>query len=329
MRIVKTGISVFFCLLLNYLFSAEVALYSSLAAITTMQATLESTVRTSVVELVGTALGGAVGMAILPLATTIDIEWLYVTIMPVGMILVIYVCVLIKMPQAASLCGFVYIAVLVAPYDSSSNISPYLPALYRMTDTTVGVVIALVVNRFIAPPRPPAPKNVHVPTNTFSSIIERVQSKLTDEEQLILVDTGLLRPEMRRPRLRQKHSGFPVSVCHDSVSIPVPMEFAKEDTVDGAYIALDYAVTPFTLIPHDGYVDLPCEAYPATVMWRVTPPKGRETYGIVHPHHGGGSAGSPQKPHRGKAVARGARHGSDKRENASPTGGASSEPKSS
>lgn len=291
MRIIKTGICVFFCLLLNYLFSPQVALYSSLAAIATMESSLQSTIRMSAVELVGTGLGGVVGMAILPLASMVDIEWLYVIIMPVGMVMVIYVCVLIKMPQAASLCGFVYIAVLVAPYDSSVNSSPYLPALYRITDTAVGVVIALLVNRFIAPPKPSPARNVHVPTNTFSSVYDKVRDKLTSTEQLLLLDTGLLNPNVRRPRLRPKSGGFPLNAGNDTVSIPVPVEFLKEACIDGAYIGLDYDVVPFTIKTHGGYVDIPCSSYPATVVWRVPPPpeQDHETYGIVHGHPDGGA----------------------------------------
>lgn len=293
MRIIKTGICVFFCLLLNYLFSPQVALYSSLAAIATMESSLQSTIRMSAVELVGTGLGGCVGMAILPLASMVNIEWLYVIIMPVGMVMVIYVCVLIKMPQAASLCGFVYIAVLVAPYDPSVDSNPYLPALYRITDTAVGVVIALLVNRFIVPPKPAPPRNVHLPINTFSSVCDKVRDKLTGEEQLLLLDTGLLNPNVRRPRLRPKGGGFPLQSGNDAVSIPVPVEFTNEACINGAYVGLDYDVVPFTLKTHHGYVNLPCSAYPATVVWRVPPAQAtkHETYGIVH-GHGPGKEGA-------------------------------------
>ena len=281
MRIVKTGICVFCCLLLNYLFGTEVALYSSLAAITTMQATLESTKRTSAMELVGTALGGVAGMAILPLAQMIDIEWLYVFIMPAGMILVIYLCVVIRMPQAASLCGFVYIAVLVAPYDPSPGTNPYLPALYRITDTTIGVMIALLVNRFIAPPRLKAPRSVHVPANTYSSIYSRVKAQLVGNEHLILVDSSLMDSSTAGPRTHSEVHGIAAQdTAEDCVSIPVPLEFTSEKTLRAAYIPVDYRPVLFSLTPHDGYVDLPRSMYPVTVVWHTTAPSGRETYGI-------------------------------------------------
>lgn len=285
MRIIKTGICVFFCLLLNYLFSPQVALYSSLAAIATMESTLKSTIKTSVVELVGTGLGGLAGMAILPLAQMADIEWLYVFIMPSGMVLVIYLCVVIKMPQAASLCGFVYIAVLVAPFDSSAADNPYMPALYRISDTAVGVIIAMLVNRFVAPPKPRAPKDVHVPANTFGSIYGKVRSLLNGSEQLVLLDTALFRPELTRRKKRGKNGRILLTSgpC-DTVSIPVPLEYASEQEIRGTYVACNYEVTPFELKPHHGYVDLPSAAYPATVVWQTAAPKGAETYGIVHGH---------------------------------------------
>ena len=153
MRIIKTGICVFFCLVLNYLFSPQVALISSLAAIVAMQSSLQNTLKTGVARMIGTAIGGGAALAMLPLAEGVNTEWLYIIIMPLGMILIIYVCVLLGVPQSASICAFVYIAVLIVPFNPNSRGNAYLQGIQRIADTAVGVLIALLVNRFIAPPK--------------------------------------------------------------------------------------------------------------------------------------------------------------------------------
>lgn len=280
MRIVKTGICVFFCLLLNYMFSAQVALISSLAAIVAMQSSLQNTLKTGVGRMVGTAIGGGAALLMLPIAEGVETEWLYIFMMPLGMILIIYVCVLIGVPQSASICAFVYIAVLIIPFNPNSRGNAYMQGIQRIADTAVGVLIALLVNRFIAPPKPKPVTSVQVNSNTFGDVYNRVRGELTGLEELLLLDTGIMDPKAPRDHPDLISSGIPIRAGTDSVRIPVPTEFQKADYVSTAYVSRDYDVVPVFLRQQDGYVELPCETYPITVVWHVGQPAAHETYGL-------------------------------------------------
>lgn len=285
MRIIKTGICVFFCLLLNYLFSAEVALVSSLAAIVSMQSTLENTMKTAIGRAGGTLLGGLAGMAMLPLAQSINVEGLYVVLMPIGMIVVIYLCVLLRIPGGVSICAYVYITVLVVPLGASSG-NPYFSAMIRIADTAVGVLIALLVNRFIAPPKPKPFRDVEIPVNTFANVYNRVRDRLPGTEQLILVDTRLTDPDAVRTRPEMAETGISEAASKaDSVAIPVPLNYASRPYIDAVFIGPGYSVLPFNLRQKDGYVTIPCESYPVSVAWHVEPETGKETYGLFRHEH--------------------------------------------
>ena len=280
MRIVKTGICVFFCLLLNYLFSAQVALISSLAAIVAMQSSLEGTLKTGVGRLVGTAIGGAAALAMIPLAQNVEIEWLYIILMPLGMILIIYICVIISVPQSASICAFVYIAVLIVPFNPNNNSNPYMEGIIRIADTAVGVVIALLVNRFIAPPKPNPAPSISIRSNSYNDIYERIKDQLSGIEELLLVDSTLIDPRAPKDHPDIITDGIPIRACTESVSIPVPTEFRNISYINTAYISADYKVTEIYLKQTNGYVQLPCETFPATVVWHVDRPTTHETYGL-------------------------------------------------
>lgn len=284
MRIVKTGLCVFFCLLLHYFFSTEVALVSSLAAIVTMQSSLQNTLKTGIGRAAGTLLGGAAGIAMLPLAMQINVEGLYVILMPIGMIFVIYLCICLRIPEGVSICAYVYITVLVTPLNSGGD--PYLPALLRIVDTAVGVAIALLVNRYIAPPKPKAPSDVQIPANPFHQIYDSVRDRLPGVEQLVLVDTRLIDPQAVRTKPEMLSSGVDEKMNNvDTVSIPVPTTFKSYKHIHAVYIGPDYSISTLSLPQHDGYVSLPDESYPVTIGWHVEPPGNADTYGLLHHEH--------------------------------------------
>lgn len=269
MRIVKTGISVFFCLLLNYLFSAEVALVSSLAAIVSMQSSLDGTMKTAIARSSGTALGGFMGIAMLPLSRSIDSELLYIALMPIGMIFVIYLCVLFKMPGSVAICAYVYITVLVVPIEGTMK-EAYMDGLLRIADTAFGVLISILVNRFIDPPKPPPVRDVDVPVNSFDSIYGRVENLLPASAQLILVDLRLVDPSVLPPAPPADSTGLSADTSGgESVSLPVPTVFSKANRLQAVYIGQDYSAHMFSLPQSNGYVALPQESFPVLVAWHV------------------------------------------------------------
>lgn len=278
MRIIKTGIAVFICLLTNYVFSPEVALISAVAACVTMQATLTDTKRQAFSQFAGTLIGGAFACALLPLVLRTGIDWFYLIYMPVGCMLSIYICILINQRRCATMCAFVYVGITILPY--SSDINPYVYALSYVADTLVGVTIALLVNRFI---KPPVPRPVvHVETNTYSELLQYIRERTTGREQLILLDSRLIHDKTAYdPALRGRHRYlYPQAMA----SIAVPQEYSTFHYISCVYVTWGYKTTPVFLRQRDGYVSIPPEFYPVTVIW----PVGLEdSYGIkdrlLHP----------------------------------------------
>lgn len=283
MRIIKTAIAVMICLILNYLFGSNVGAISAWAALICIQSTLESSLKTGVSRFLGTALGGVVAIAILPVAEAVTADWFHIILIPAGIILVIYLCVLFKMPGAASMGAFVYIAVLILPFDPNSKANPYIVALYRIADTLAGVLVGLLVNRFIAPPKIAPKTSVHIMVNTYKDIYGKVKGEIPDDTELILFDSALADPNA------PKHTPFVFDGDFDSknnkydLRIPVPTEFQKNAELKCVYINEDYTVNKFSLNQTRGYVMIPGEFYPATVVWHTAQNlKKLNTYGIIH-----------------------------------------------
>ena len=260
MRTIKTAICVLICLLFNHLFSPEVSLISAIAAIVCMQSTIENTLKVGVNRLIGTTIGGGFGILFLPLAQNAPFELFPLLLMSIGIIVTIYLCNVIKMPGSSVICAIVFISLLAIPSDTQNL---YLVAVFRIIDTAIGIVVATLVNRFIAQPKLYESRKVHLKCDTFADVYERVYPRFSGSEQMILYDTKLtsdITPTGGSPH--PEVAGF------SSVRIPVPTEYAKNHLIEAAHIAADYTVTPIYLEQIDGYVEIPYETFPSTVVWQ-------------------------------------------------------------
>lgn len=283
MRIIKTAIAVMICLILNYFFGTNVGAISSWAALICIQTTLESSLKTGISRFAGTALGGIIAMAILPIAEAVTSDWFHIILIPAGIILVIYLCVLFKMPGAASMGAFVYIAILILPFDPKSNANPYIVALYRIADTLAGTFIGLLVNRFVAPPKVMPKTSVHIVVNAYRNIYGKVKEKIPSDTHLILFDSALAEPNAPKHTPFVFDGDFNTKNNKYEVRIPVPTEFQNSKVLNCVYINEDYAVNTFTLNQTQGYIIVPGEFYPATVVWHTAQNLQKlETYGIIH-----------------------------------------------
>lgn len=281
MRIIKTGICVFICLLIEYYTSPEVGLISSVAAIVCLGSTLQATASNSLRSLVGAFIGGIAGIAFIPLATNIEVEWLYVILMPIGLMAVIYLCTAIGMPEAASTCAFAYVAVLIVPY-SNGDQSPFTVAVSYIFDTSLGILVAIFVNRFIAPPKKRKPQDVHIEADRFAYITSQLKDRLTGLEELMIFDTKLIDGPQSKAPSWYFPTEIPMDLRHESVRLPVPAEFQKQNYISGVYVTSGYAVVPFFIRQQDGYASLPVIRRPATVSWHAVPVE-KETYGVLAP----------------------------------------------
>ena len=150
MRTIKTTISVFLCLLIGFIFQRD-AFYSSIAAVMCLQPTIDKTLEAGLNRTIGTVIGGAAGFIVLEMAARMShyYEWSYLLIVPLFILFLIFICNAFRINGAISMCTIVFIGIAI---DFGVDIGgAFFYVINRIIDTTIGIVIAMVINRFIAP----------------------------------------------------------------------------------------------------------------------------------------------------------------------------------
>lgn len=151
MRNIKTSLSVFICLLLFESINRENSIYACVAAVICMQNTIVDSLEKGVSRIMGTIVGGIVGAVVLFFAKELlnisDDFMIY--IIPFGIILLIEICVAIDMKQSVVICCVVYLSILISKSRDGGYI---LYTVNRVIDTSVGIIIALFVNKYIKMP---------------------------------------------------------------------------------------------------------------------------------------------------------------------------------
>lgn len=161
MRTAKTALAVFICFLLFLPFWIQESpgghdprkdigpFYACIAAIICMQGSVEQTVHHGISRVIGTGIGGLVGLACLLVDDRIS--WPVVTgvLMGGGVVLTLWLCTLIKRPAACSIGGVVLCVVML----NHGGPERYLYTLFRVLETIVGIVVAALVNRALPGPR--------------------------------------------------------------------------------------------------------------------------------------------------------------------------------
>lgn len=153
MRIIKTAIAVFICLITADLLGQEPPFYACIAAVFAMQDTVQSSLKIGVNRLIGTAVGGAVAIVLILAAAPITSSLLYHACIALAIILSLYLCSLLKRTGAAATSCVVLLSIVIIHADGSV---PF--AFWRMGETAYGIVVSLVVNRTVnLPGRQTAP----------------------------------------------------------------------------------------------------------------------------------------------------------------------------
>jgi uncharacterized membrane protein YgaE (UPF0421/DUF939 family) len=150
LRNLKTAMSVFFCLLLyefvlsSFLTSSD-SLYACVAAIISMQDTVENSVTFGLNRLIGSTIGGVFGIFFLWLNSLIFDGYMRFFLVAVGIILVIYCSNLIKKKEIISIACVVFLVILI----SLDSTEPYRYAFYRILDTAIGIIVSVIINKYV------------------------------------------------------------------------------------------------------------------------------------------------------------------------------------
>lgn len=142
MRNIKTAISAFICMLILSIFKDYSPFFACIAAVITLQNSIDSTIKTGINRMIGTIIGALIGL-------------IYVYINPnsiilssIGIIFVIYLANLLKRSGSTAIACIVYLAIVLNIKDAS----PMLYSLFRVLETLLGIMVATIVNISIAPP---------------------------------------------------------------------------------------------------------------------------------------------------------------------------------
>lgn len=153
LRTIKSAISVFLCLILF----PDVPFFACLTAVICLQDTVANSVKAGIHRGGGTILGGLIGLVFLlfcklvssSVPTNIFSKLLIYLIISIGIIVVIYCCNLINLPGAINISCIVFLAVTTAhAYER-----PLYYALDRTIQTLFGILVSLLVNKYINPPK--------------------------------------------------------------------------------------------------------------------------------------------------------------------------------
>ncbi len=152
LRTIKSGIAVFLCLLLL----PNEPFFACLTAVICLQDTVYNSIHTGINRGAGTILGASFGLVFLFLFRSLEVHMsnqyiakiVIYLIIASGIILMIYLCNLLKRPGAINITCIAFLGVTTAHAYSD----PLLYASSRIIETLLGIVISILVNKLITPP---------------------------------------------------------------------------------------------------------------------------------------------------------------------------------
>ena len=146
MRNIKTSTSVFLCLLFFEFLNRDNAVQACIAAIICMQNTIDDSFKKGLDRVIGTIIGGIVGAMVLFFIETYGHEQLLLFIIPLGIMILIEICVYLKLKQSIIICCVVYLSILITKQHEGGYI---FYTFNRVVVITLGFVITIFVNKYM------------------------------------------------------------------------------------------------------------------------------------------------------------------------------------
>ena len=143
-RNIKTALCVLICLIFW-----PSSIFAAIAAVICVQSTVENSLEIGINRLIGTFIGGIASLILIYIINSLNLQKFLPFIVAAGVSLVIYICNLIKKPSASSISSITLIAILIT--QSSNN--PLIYSIHRTIETAFGVLVAIVINKYIRPPK--------------------------------------------------------------------------------------------------------------------------------------------------------------------------------
>ncbi len=146
LRAVKTAIAVTICALISMFLKHEDIFCACIASVICMEQTYKQTLDTGTNRFIGTIIGGTIGYMALELCcVSWSYNWFKIIALPIGILMVVYICNFINRKSAVSI-GCVVVIVILSRSESSVG-STLTYVVQRVCDTLIGVFVAMIVNR--------------------------------------------------------------------------------------------------------------------------------------------------------------------------------------
>lgn len=159
MRNIKTGISVFLCVIVSRLLKLEIPFYACIAAVISMQSSVTSSFHAGRNRMLGTLVGAATGLAFALIDPGNAI------LSGIGVSIVIFITNYLKWNKSASIGCIVFLAIMT----NLNGKTPVNYSLNRILDTFIGISIAVLVNYLIFPP-----KYLNKVLDTCNSLVDEI-----------------------------------------------------------------------------------------------------------------------------------------------------------
>lgn len=143
MRTIKTALAVSICVLISSLFNVTTAFYACIGAIISMESTVVYSYRAGVNRILGTVLGAFIGLIFSYIRPGDAI------LSGIGIVIVITLCNLFKWKKSIAIASTVFCIIMT----NLQGRNPLAYSVYRTLDTLLGIVIAVIVNFTIFPPK--------------------------------------------------------------------------------------------------------------------------------------------------------------------------------
>lgn len=148
MRIIKTFIAVLICAMIGF-FLNRIPFYSMIAAVLCLQSDIKSSLKTALSRTIGTFIGGAYGLILLLIVSYTHItplSFFYYLLTSLCTIPLIYTTVLCKQTSSAYITCVVFFSITISHI---TDISPFYFVWLRVSETLIGIAVALVINYII------------------------------------------------------------------------------------------------------------------------------------------------------------------------------------
>lgn len=149
LRNIKTALAVMLCMIIFDLIHRDNPFFACIASVFCMRDTVSNSISMGKNRIIGTILGGIIGIVLIFLST--HFQFLYnlsPLVTGVGISLSIYICTLLNKPESVIVSCIVISGIMI---NYASQINSYVYAVNRSVDTIIGIIIAILVNKYFNP----------------------------------------------------------------------------------------------------------------------------------------------------------------------------------